>query len=885
MPTSIKNVLLLLFSFTTTNIYSQLCTGSLGDPVVDITFGSGPNPGRELSNITPGASTTYNFSPVSGNPALPTPYDGYYTVTNNVPYNMAWFSGQPDHTPGDINGFMAFFNSSENPGEFYKQTVQGLCENTKYEFSSWIANVLNPSVMTGVKPNLTFVIERIDGATLASYSTGSIDQKTSMTWEKYGFFFATPIGVNTVVLKIINNSPGGTVLPGNDLALDDINFRPCGPLLESSFSATTSQIVKDQYGFTPVTLYSTTSPGYTNPVYIWQLSTDNATTWTNLLSSNTLTYTYTPTSNGSFSFRLLAGEGGNINSSGCRVASGIITLNINQQPQGSVGGNTICSGGQGQLRFSPSNGLPPYSIVYTAGNNSVTLNNISSDSVIDVLPNPVVTSNYQLLSIKDRAGCVRTSGFTNSQATITVHNAPHITINESSSVCQGDSIQLYASGGALYRWNPARGLNNSTINNPKASPDSSTIYKVVVSNGTCKDSATTLIRVKPIPDIRLTPDSNLCEGQVIQLNATGGNKYVWYPSSTLNNSFTANPTAFPTTTTKYTVIVTNSAGCIDSAITTITIRPKPVISISPSRTLCKKDTVLLSSTGGRSYFWYPAVGIDNPYISNPKAFPDTSTTYTSVVTTAYGCNDSAKTTITVIPKPSLLIGSDTTVCAPVNLELDATLNGASSYLWNTGDITSKIKVINGGIYYVTVATNNCTVSDTIKVKEIKLPTVYLGPDTTICNFQTVQLTAKGTDIESYKWNTGSRNSSITTSTQGLYSLIASNRCGVDSDEIIISVIPCIDNIYFPSAFTPNGDNFNDRFKALYHSGLNIQYFRLSIFNRWGQLVFSTDDISKGWDGKIDGNQQPTGTFVWFAEYKKEQNGQMIQRKGTVTLIR
>jgi len=881
---TLKHVLLLLLCCSTTSIYCQLCTGSLGDPVVNITFGSGSNPGKPLSDITSGASTTYDFLPVSNNPALPTPYDGNYTITNNVPYNLAWFSGQPDHTSGDINGYMAFFNSSENPGEFYKQTVQGLCENTKYEFSSWIANVLNPSVLIGVNPNLTFVIERTDGTTLASYSTGPIDQKTSMTWEQYGFFFATPVGINTVILKIINNSPGGAALPGNDLAIDDITFRPCGPLLSLSFSATASQVVKDQCGLAPVNLYSSTSPGYTNPQYKWQMSSDNATIWNDLPSSNSLNYTYTPTSSGSFLFRLLAGEGGNINSAGCRVASATITLNISKAPQGSISGNTICGGGKGRMSFSPSGGLAPYSIVYNAGGNNITVNGLASDTVLNVVPNPIATSNYKLVSVKDATGCARTSGFINSQATITVNDAPQVTINASSSICPGDSAQLNASGGSFYSWYPAFGLNNSTLSNPKASPASSMIYKVIVSNGTCKDSATTSLSVTSKPNIKITPNSDLCEGQATQLSATGGNKYAWSPSSTLNNSSVANPIASPTTTTRYNVVVTNSAGCTGSANTTITIRPKPTISISSPGILCSGDSTLLTSRGGASYFWYPATGIDNPLVSNPKASPNTTTTYTSVVTTNYGCKDSSKTTITVVPKPHLFIGSDTSICSPVNLVLDATLSGASSYSWNTGDLKSQINVSKTGVYYVTVVRNNCSVSDSVTIKEMKPPTVYLGSDTAICNFQAIQLTAHGTDIESYKWSTGSLNSFITANTEGLYSVIAANQCGTASDEISISVIPCSEDIYFPNAFTPNGDNLNDRFKALY-SGLNISSFHLSIFNRWGQVVFNSDNISKGWDGRINGEQQASGTFVWYATYKKEQNGKTIQRKGTVMLIR
>jgi hypothetical protein len=141
--------------------FSQsLCKGSLGDPVVNITFGNGDNPGGPLSTAVPGASTTLQYVSVTGNPAQPTPFDGQYTITNNVPFNGAWFSGAADHTTGNGNGYMAFYNSSENPGEFYSQTISNLCGATTYEFAAWIANALNPAMIVGVNPDSAFLSNR-----------------------------------------------------------------------------------------------------------------------------------------------------------------------------------------------------------------------------------------------------------------------------------------------------------------------------------------------------------------------------------------------------------------------------------------------------------------------------------------------------------------------------------------------------------------------------------------------------------------------------------------------------------------------------------------------------------------------------------------------------
>src|SRR3569832_1800655 len=113
-------------------------------------------------------------------------------------------------------------------GAFYTVLVRGLCGGTTYEFATWIMNVLMPSDSTGygTQPNLTLTIEKTDGTILQTYNTGNIPTTASPSWNQYGSFFTTPVGVTDVVLRMVNNAPGGC---GNDLALDDITFRPCGP--------------------------------------------------------------------------------------------------------------------------------------------------------------------------------------------------------------------------------------------------------------------------------------------------------------------------------------------------------------------------------------------------------------------------------------------------------------------------------------------------------------------------------------------------------------------------------------------------------------------------------------------------------------------------------
>lgn len=777
---------------------SQLCTGSLGDPVVNITFGSGSNPGQPLQTIVAGASTTYPYVPVTGNPATPIVNDGFYTITNNVISHPAWFSGALDHTPNDVNGYLAFFNASELPGEFYKQTVTGLCENTKYEFASWIANVLNPAALIGVKPDITFVIQKTDGTILATYSTGPISQKTSLTWEQFGFFFATPVGVSTVVLKMTNTNVGGLAQQGNDFAIDDITFKPCGPTLTASFNSSTIQSTKTQCGFAPVTLFGTASSGYSSPGYLWQISNDNGTTWADLASSNALSYVYTPTSSGTTSFRMLSGESANINSSTCRVASNSITLIINAPPQLSFAGNTICPGQQGQLQFQIAGGVSPYTVVINNGSANSTINNLGTSTNSSITPTPSITTTYSIVSVTDALGCVRTSGFTTSSATITVQPLA-VNVSPSTNACSGDSIQLMASGGNQYSWSPSAGLSSANIANPKAAPAGTTTYKVVVSNTGCKDSATTTINVMSKPTLGATPSSSTCAGDSIQLSASGAASYSWSPATGLSNASIANPIASVSSTITYTVTGSSGNGCTDTRNVVITALQKPSIVATNDTSVCGPNSIQLQATGAQQYQWSPATGLSNTAVSNPVATASSSITYRVTGTAANGCKSSDSTVISVLNIPVVAVSNDTSVCKNKSVQLTA--SGASQYQWspatgiNSSTIANPVATISSPVTYSVkgIALNGCSSTRSINIGLKPSPTLAVSRDTLICSGGAANLNASGG--QQYFWSpaTGLNNANIATpvaapTVSTRYFVTATNANGCDAtDSITVNV--------------------------------------------------------------------------------------------------
>lgn len=308
----------------------QTCNGSLGSPVVNINFGSGVNnPGPPLSTTIPGASTNYNYASYATGTPPNVIFDGDYSLVNQVPVNSAWFTGATDHT-GNPNGYMAFFNSAPSPGEFYKQTVTDLCPGTTYEFAAWVANAINPSVLpSAILPNITFkILDANSQALLASYNTGDIPNTNSFTWKQYSFLFTLPAGNNSVTLVLANNNIGGNAQPGNDLAIDDITFKPCGPLTTASLSNSTLLDSTGVSNCSSANLYGIITGSFNNPTYQWQVSRDGGNTYSNIIGATALNANYSGFTNGSYLFRLLSAEAGNINSPNCRFISNVLKLTV-----------------------------------------------------------------------------------------------------------------------------------------------------------------------------------------------------------------------------------------------------------------------------------------------------------------------------------------------------------------------------------------------------------------------------------------------------------------------------------------------------------------------------------------------------------------------------
>jgi gliding motility-associated-like protein len=537
-----KILFLLFIAFTrNSNLYAQLCQGSLGDPIVNITFGSGTNPGAPLS----AAATSYQYV---GNDC---PIDGTYTVRTNSSgcFGGNWFTINSDHT-GDPNGYFMLVNASRQPSAFYLDTVKGLCGSTTYEFAAWIVNMINSSRAPGsIEPNLTFSIET--NTDTVTYNTNNIPSGPAPEWKQYGLFFKTPPSVTSVVLRIYNNAPGGL---GNDLGLDDITFRPCGPQLVPSIAGAAGTISSVCEGTAKSFTFScAVSAGFNNTTFQWQQNTGG--TWSDITGANTTTLTQnilTTTAAGNYLYRLTVAEAGNLGSPQCRIASQPITIQVNKNPITTATNNgPSCTGSTLQLTAT---GGTQYA---WTGANSFS----SADPSPQIGNIKAVNNGKYVVTVTNAEGCEHKDS-----TVVVVNPTPTASVLPANpSICQGDSVQLKASGGSSYNWIPAEFLSSDTIANPFASPQSNSKYLVVVGNQfMCKDSSEVNIKVINKPTADAGPDRTIIAGNSILLlaNATGtGLAYTWVNATAINDPHLLRPTVNPQTDTRYILNVTSSNGC------------------------------------------------------------------------------------------------------------------------------------------------------------------------------------------------------------------------------------------------------------------------------------------------------------------------------------
>lgn len=424
---------------------------------------------------------------------------------------------------------------------------------------------------------------------------------------------------------------------------------------------------------------------------------------------------------------------------------------------------------------------------------------------------------------------------------------------------------------------------------------------IATSSKGCRDTIQKTIAItdKPFIDLRFR-DTLICNGDRLQLEALGQGNFSWTPGTAIEGANTATPTVFPVSTTNY-IVRLDQEGCINQDTVQVRVVNSVSLAMPADTVICATDTIQLTPiSNGLRFAWSPAASVSNPQILAPSTAPATTTTY-QLSASIGGCTTTEEMKVTVVPYPVAVAGTDALICFENTVQLQATMEGnrfewsPAALLQNPNVISPLTQPLTASQQFILAVYDNkgCPKPglDTVMVQVLPSINASAGRDTSVIVGQPLQLQATGGTT--YQWlpPLGLSNPNIANpiavfdgsqETVTYQVLVANEASCVDSASVTVRIFQTDPRVFVPTAFTPNGDGKNDLFRPIAVGMTQIQFFR--VFNRWGELVFETAQNEDGWDGRIGGKLQSSGTFVWVVK-GIDFNGKTFFAKGTVTLIR
>ncbi|MDD5569892.1 MAG: gliding motility-associated C-terminal domain-containing protein, partial [Bacteroidales bacterium] len=587
---------------------------------------------------------------------------------------------------------------------------------------------------------------------------------------------------------------------------------------------------------------------------------------------------------------------------GCtNTARAIVTINNNPSTSNvSVG---FCEGSNVKITISVSNGSGTYTFKWVP---TVGIDYPDSQSVF---ASPTVSTNY-IISITDKNGCK-----TMSHVSINVNPLPKISI-ANQFVCYGNSAALspvITNGTPPYtfNWSPANGLNSTTEQNVISRSTTTTTYTIAIHDSKgCGSSKRVAVKVNPELTSWISNTVNATCGNPngsVTVAASGGTPYTSggihynYKWNILNQG---TPTINNLSAGTYTVVITDSLGCSDTAQVVLTNTPALLINTNTTPADCGNPSgsatvIALGGTPPYTYLW--------------STFPQKTTTvitnllpsmYEVTVTDSKGCqavktvivNDSNKLRLTMHSTPENCNGKNGTATAIPTGECFYT------YLWSNGETKNIISNLTHNTYTVTVQSGTCIIKGSVIVNNISGPEADFTFSPSVLDWETT-LIADFTDLSrpggnpiiKWYWDFGDKSNSPVqnpthkysekVSTYTIYLVVTDKKGCIDTARKNIIVK---DNftVYIPNAFSPNDDGLNDVFGP---QGTKIdtkEGYLMIIYDRWGETIYKTNDFFKPWNARFEYDSElvQIGTYVYKIQVK-ELDGPVYEFIGRVSVIR
>ncbi len=565
-------------------------------------------------------------------------------------------------------------------------------------------------------------------------------------------------------------------------------------------------------------------------------------------------------------------------SSNCNLGVFKFDLNIIQAVVDINGPNEICEGQVVPIE-NYSTGADEFHWTFGDGNSSDEFNpNYQYDSYGDF--------TIQLIA-SSAEDCVDPD---TASINITVLQGVNPTADTPDPICPGGTVQLQGYGTANLHWANDPLLSDPTIPNPTATVDQETTFYLIDSNE-CEVDTVAVQVVFYDNNTSISEDQTVCIGSSITLEATGGTSYQWTPAATLSNPSSATPIATPTENTTYTVTITTPENCeIEESVDITVVDDFPGGNVYDDIYMCINTSAELEALDGFNWYWTPGETLNSQNIQNPTATPSETTTYFVEVENICGSGTDEVTVYVITPNSSA--GDDGVICQGEKHPVWAT--GGVSYLWTPVaffdeplEPTTLASPTESGYVTVTVTDEfGCSTENQLYIEVLSLPGVNAGGSQVVDIAETISLQgiAEGED---YWWTPAAPLScsfclapELTPTEDQWFTLhtVDFNGCeNVDSLHVQVSF-----PIYVPNAFTPNGDGINDYFRVV---GQHIENYKITIYNRWGQVIHRGQDITEVWDGSYLGGQYyvPNGVYNWVITYDYKLLPKEI--RGFITIIR
>lgn len=537
-------------------------------------------------------------------------------------------------------------------------------------------------------------------------------------------------------------------------------------------------------------------------------------------------------------------------------------------------------------------------------------------------PLPVVACEQFIICISNFSGINSLISFQN-LGTAQLSCDPYCLTVSNAEICKGFSATFSVSTpmnltNVTFSANP--GNLSSAGSTFVVTPTISTTYTVYASglnylNLPVTQAGLTTVTVNPTPELSISPvSSTICLNGKATLQVIGtGTSYLWSPSILITGINGTTITTSPTSSQTYSVF-TSVKGCTNSATAKIEVAPLPLASLQVSRSrACLYDSITLYGFGAAYYSWqgpHSSISFGGQTVSFAGKSQVYSGVYKLTVTDLNSCSSSTTTTLSFMDPPyGHFTATNLKSCIP--FRSDFTFHISNSYdslilkSWELNKVpisslnTFSCNFKEAGNYIIsgkfTDTLTHCANTTSILVEAYALPKAdfIFSPVKPVENTEEVVFTdlSSGENIVDYNWSFINNNEATIKSKSaswffkdaGIFpvALTVKNARGCSDTSVKFIEVDMDVSVFIPNAFTPNEDGLNDLFQPVIRGS---KLYHLSVLNRWGNLVFETDNLSQSWDGSFRGIPCEEGTYVWKLSLSL-MNGESKKMSGHLNLYR